>query len=64
MRAMNAQEGFGVFALPVAPLAVVLALAAGAGVLAAVRPVAAGRQDRHPRGDRDRLKPSPERAST
>ena len=38
MRAMNAQEGYGVFALPVVPLAIVLALAAGAGVLAAVRP--------------------------
>jgi putative ABC transport system permease protein len=38
MRAMSAQEGFGVFALPVAPLAVILALAAGAGILAALRP--------------------------
>ena len=38
MRAMSAQEGFGVFALPVAPLAVILALAAAAGVLAALRP--------------------------
>ena len=38
MRAMKTQEGFGSFALPVVPLAVVLALAAGAGLLAAVRP--------------------------
>jgi putative ABC transport system permease protein len=38
MRAMNAQEGYGVFALPVVPLAIVLGLAAAAGVLAAVRP--------------------------
>jgi putative ABC transport system permease protein len=38
MRAMSAQEGFGVFALPVPPLVVILALAAGAGILAALRP--------------------------
>jgi putative ABC transport system permease protein len=38
MRALSAQEGFGVFALPVVPLAVILALAALAGVVAALRP--------------------------
>jgi putative ABC transport system permease protein len=38
VRALEAQEGFGTFALPVAPLAVVLGLAALAGVVAAVRP--------------------------
>ena len=38
MRAMKAQEGFGEFALPVVPLAIVLGLAAVAGVLAAWRP--------------------------
>jgi len=38
MRAMKAQEGFGTFALPIVPLVIVVALAAGAGVLAAVRP--------------------------
>lgn len=38
MRALNVQEGFGVFALPVVPLAVVLGVAAVAGLLAAVRP--------------------------
>jgi putative ABC transport system permease protein len=38
MRAINAQEGFGLFAVPVTPLAVILGLAALAGVLAAVRP--------------------------
>ena len=38
VRALEAQEGFGVFALPIVPLAVVLGLAAAAGVLAAVRP--------------------------
>jgi putative ABC transport system permease protein len=38
MRAINSQEGFGVFAVPFTPLAVILALAALAGVIAAVRP--------------------------
>jgi putative ABC transport system permease protein len=38
VRALEAQEGFGVFALPVVPLAVILGLAAAAGVVAAVRP--------------------------
>jgi putative ABC transport system permease protein len=38
MRAINSQEGFGLFAVPVAPLAVILGLAALAGVVAAVRP--------------------------
>lgn len=38
MRALQVQEGFGVFALPVVPLAVILALAALAGVVAAMRP--------------------------
>jgi putative ABC transport system permease protein len=38
MRAINAQEGFGIFAAPASSLAVILALAAMAGVLAAVRP--------------------------
>jgi putative ABC transport system permease protein len=38
VRALEAQEGFGTFALPVVPLAVVLGLAAAAGVLAALRP--------------------------
>ena len=32
VRALEAQEGFGTFALPVVPLAVVLGLAAAAGV--------------------------------
>jgi putative ABC transport system permease protein len=46
MRAMKVQEGFGEFALPVAPLALVVALAAVAGVLAAWRPARrAGRID-------------------
>ena len=38
MRAMRVQEGFGTFALPVTPLAVVLGLAGVAGVAAAWRP--------------------------
>jgi putative ABC transport system permease protein len=38
VRALKAQEGFGTFALPLAPLAVVLGLAAIAGVAAAIRP--------------------------
>jgi putative ABC transport system permease protein len=38
MRAIHSQEGFGLFAIPVTPLAVILALAAVAGVIAAVRP--------------------------
>jgi putative ABC transport system permease protein len=38
VRALVAQEGFGVFAMPVPTLAVVLALAAAAGVVAAIRP--------------------------
>jgi len=38
MRALSSQEGFGVFDLPVTPLGVILALAAVAGVAAAVRP--------------------------
>jgi putative ABC transport system permease protein len=38
VRALEAQEGFGVFALPIVPLAVILGLAAAAGVVAAVRP--------------------------
>lgn len=38
MRAMEEAEGFGTFALPVGPLAVVIGLAAAAGLLAAVRP--------------------------
>ena len=38
MRAVNAQEDFGVFAAPVIPLAVILVLAAAAGVVAAIRP--------------------------
>jgi putative ABC transport system permease protein len=38
VRALKAQEGFGVFALPVVPLAVILGLAAAAGVAAALRP--------------------------
>ncbi len=38
MRAMQVQEGFGTFALPVTPLAVVLGLAGVAGVAAAWRP--------------------------
>jgi putative ABC transport system permease protein len=38
VRALESQEGFGTFALPAAPLAVVLGLAALAGVVAAVRP--------------------------
>ena len=43
MRAMRVQEGFGTFALPVTPLAVVLGLAGVAGVVAAVAPGAPGR---------------------
>ena len=38
IEAIAAQEGFGSFALPVVPLAAILALAAAAGVVAAVRP--------------------------
>jgi putative ABC transport system permease protein len=38
VRALEAQEGFGTFALPVVPLAIVLGLAVVAGVVAAVRP--------------------------
>jgi putative ABC transport system permease protein len=38
MRAINAQEGFGLFAVPVTSVAVILVLAAVAGVVAAVRP--------------------------
>ena len=38
MRALSVEEGFGSFALPVAPLSVILGLAALAGVVAAVRP--------------------------
>jgi putative ABC transport system permease protein len=38
MRAMRAQEGFGTFALPLTPLAMVLGLAVVAGVAAAWRP--------------------------
>jgi len=38
VRAVNAQEGFGVFDAPVGALVVVLVLAAAAGVLAALRP--------------------------
>ena len=38
MRALQAQAGFGVFALPVQPLVVILVLAALAGVTAAIRP--------------------------
>jgi putative ABC transport system permease protein len=46
MRALAAQEGFGTFSLPVGSLALVLVLAATAGVVAAWRPSArAGRLD-------------------
>ncbi len=46
MRALAAQEGFGVFAAPIGSLAVVLVLAAAAGVVAAWRPSRrAGRLD-------------------
>ena len=38
VRALEAQEGFGVFALPIIPLAAILGLAAAAGVVAALRP--------------------------
>jgi putative ABC transport system permease protein len=38
MRAMRAEVGFGEFALPVVPLAVILGLAAVAGVIASLRP--------------------------
>jgi putative ABC transport system permease protein len=38
MQAINAQEGFGIFAAPVTPLVVILGLAAVAGVVAAIRP--------------------------
>ena len=38
MQALQAQVGFGVFALPVTPLVVILGLAAMAGVVAAIRP--------------------------
>jgi putative ABC transport system permease protein len=38
VRALETQEGFGTFALPIVPLAVVLVLAAAAGVLASLRP--------------------------
>jgi putative ABC transport system permease protein len=46
MRALVAQEGFGVFAAPIGSLAVVVLLAALAGVVAAWRPSRrAGRLD-------------------
>jgi putative ABC transport system permease protein len=46
LRALRAQEGFGVFAAPWPALAAVLVLAVGAGVAAAVRPARrAGRLD-------------------
>jgi putative ABC transport system permease protein len=38
IEAIAAEEGFGTFSIPVGPLAAILALAAGAGVVAAVRP--------------------------
>jgi putative ABC transport system permease protein len=38
IEAIAAQEGFGSFAVPLVPLATILALAAAAGVVAAVRP--------------------------
>ena len=38
MRALSAEEGFGSFALPVTPLAVILGLAAVAGIVASLRP--------------------------
>ena len=38
MRALQSEEGFGVFAAPVTPLVVILGLAAVAGVVAALRP--------------------------
>ena len=38
IRALAASEGFGTFALPVLPLAVIVLLGAGIGVLAAIRP--------------------------
>ena len=38
VRALRAQEGFGVFALPIVPLAVILGLAAAAGIGASLRP--------------------------
>jgi putative ABC transport system permease protein len=38
MRALSAEEGFGAFALPVTPLAVILGLAAVAGIVASLRP--------------------------
>ena len=38
MRALQSQAGFGVFEAPTATLAVILGLAAVAGIVAAVRP--------------------------
>ncbi len=38
VRALDAQEGFGTFALPATQLGIVLALAAAAGLIAALRP--------------------------
>jgi putative ABC transport system permease protein len=38
IEAVAAQEGFGSFAVPIVPLLLILALAAAAGILAAVRP--------------------------
>jgi len=38
MRAIAAEEGFGVFDAPITQLAVILVVAAGAGVVAAIRP--------------------------
>jgi putative ABC transport system permease protein len=38
IRALAAEEGFGTFAVPAGQLAVIVGLAAAAGVLAAVRP--------------------------
>ncbi len=55
MRAINAEEGFGVFEAPVSSLAVVLVLAAVAGVIAAVRPARRASPARHPLRHRGRL---------
>jgi putative ABC transport system permease protein len=38
IRALSVQEGFGVFSFPVVPMAIILGLAAAAGVVAALRP--------------------------
>ena len=59
VRALAASEGFGTFALPVVPLAVIVLLGAGLGVLAARPSCTPGGAPRRARGDRHRLISAP-----